>query len=315
MSLSEPFDPDGPRGAGRRPIPWVRLVPLISLTILIALILFQTFRPEDAPRRAPAREGVREGIGATSPLPPPDDSLAFQGIRDEAPIQFSETAAYAELLDRVRNTTAEQLYSESRTDVVFSDLLATPERYRGIPIRLQGTARRILRLEDGPNRLAPDGQLFEAWTFTGDSRGFPYVLVFEEPPEGLPGGDDVNAFVIFHGYFFKLLAYSAADKPRKAPMLIGRIAYVPDDRDRAEVPAPPGDSRPFWLLGPIVLLVVYLFVRGTLTARSVFGPSSVSRRFHAPPRDEISPEELEEWLHRKPDAPDQPDDGTEREPT
>lgn len=309
MSVSEPFDSDGPRGSGRRSIAWGRLIPLISLTILASVVLVQTFRPEIL-RPAP----VREGIGESAPLPPPDDSLAFQGIRDEAPIQFSETAAYAELLDRVRKTSGEQLRSQSRTDVVFSDLLATPERYRGLPIRLQGTARRILRLEDGPNPLVPEGQLFEAWTFTGDSRGFPYVLVFEEPPKGLPGGDDVNAFVIFHGYFFKLLAYNAADKPRKAPMLIGRIEYVPDDRAIAEAPARPGGSRPFWLLGPIGLLLVYLFVRSATTARSLFGSSSVDRRLLAPPRDEISPEELDEWLRSEPDGPENSDDGSAKAP-
>ena len=299
MSHADPFPSDNPfpaPGSGRRPIPWVRLIPLVTLAILIVVLAMQVLRPEGL-RPRPA-----DGIGEAPPLPPADDSLVFQAVRDEAPLQFAETAAYAELLDRVRRTPIEELRVQSRSDVVFSDLLARPERYRGLPIRLQGTARRILRLDDLPAGIAPKGSLFEAWTFTGDSRGYPYVLVFEDAPEGLPGGDDVNAFVVFHGYFFKLLAYSAADKPRKAPMLVGRLEYIPEDRRAAEAPMAPGGSRPLWLLAPIALLIVYLFVRSATTARSLFGPASAERRFHPPPRDQISPEELKEWLQGETEA-------------
>lgn len=304
MSQADPFEPDGPlspHGSARRGVPWGQVIPLITLAILAGILLTQFLRPE-----VPLPPEPAEGIGEQTPLPPPDDSIVFEAVRDEAPLQFSETAAYAELLDRTRRTPVDDLREAARTDVVFSDLLARPERYRGMPIRLQGTARRILRIDDLPDRIAPEGALYEAWTFTGDSRGFPYVLVFEDAPRGLPGGDDVNAFVIFHGYFFKLLAYNAADKRRKAPMLIGRLEYVPDDRKPAEVPIAPGGSSPAWLLGLIVLVVVYFVVRSVTTARALRSRSASARRFQAPPRDHISPEELDEWLQSKPDEPEDP---------
>jgi hypothetical protein len=300
MSQAESFEPDGlrsPHGPARPNLAWGLVIPLISLAVLSGLLLARSLGPEAAPPPEPAG-----GIGEQSPLPPPDDSIAFEAVRDEAPLQFSETAAYAELLDRARETPIDDLRDAARTDVVFSDLLARPERYRGLPIRLQGTARRILRIDDLPERIAPEGALYEAWTFTGDSRGFPYVLVFEDAPKGLPGGDDVNAFVIFHGYFFKLLAYNAADKARKAPMLIGRLEYVPDDRRPADVPGAAGSrSSPAWLLGLIGLVAVYLVVRSVTTARALRARAGSARRFQAPPRDHISPEELEEWLQREPD--------------
>ncbi|RUL87613.1 hypothetical protein [Tautonia sociabilis] len=305
MSHADPFDLDGRRedlgpGPRRRFVAWGRRIALATLLVLVVAIAAQGRRHEDhPPAPAPA-----EGVGALPPLPPPDDSPAFRAIRDETPVRFAETAAYAELLDRVRRTPPERLREQARTEVVFSDLLARPDRYRGLPIRLQGTARRILPLEDLPQSLAPHGRLYEAWTFTGDSRGYPYVLVFEDAPEGLPAGDDVRAFVVFHGYFFKLLAYNAADKPRKAPMLIGRIEYIPDE---AGAPVPPGlgGSRPVWLLAPIALLVAYLFARTMTTARSLFRSTS-GRRFHSPPREEISPEELDDWLHGRSEDPDEP---------
>lgn len=299
MSHADPFEPHGP---ARRGVAWGQVIPLITLVILSGILLVQFLQPEVAPPPEPAK-----GIGEQTALPPPDDSIVFEAVRDEAPLQFSETAAYAELLDRARRTPIETLRETARTDVVFSDLLDRPERYRGLPIRLQGTARRILRIDDLPDRIAPEGALYEAWTFTGDSRGFPYVLVFEDAPKGLPGGDDVNAFVIFHGYFFKLLAYNAADKARKAPMLIGRLEYVPDNRRPAEKAIAPGSSSPAWLLGLIGLVVVYLVFRSVMTARALRARSASARRFQAPPRDHISPEELDEWLQRNPDeTEDQP---------
>lgn len=296
MSHPDPLDRDGP-AHGRRPLDWARLVPLATLAILTAVIIAQARRQEAAP---PAPGAGDRGVGELPPLPPPDDSPALRAVRDETPIRFSETAAYAALLERVRQTSPEELRHQARSDVVFSELLTRPARYRGLPIRLQGTARLILRQEDLPGSLAPGGRVYEAWTYTGDSRGFPYVLVFEAPPDGLPAGDDVNAFVVFHGYFFKLLAYKAGDKPRKAPMLIGRIEYLPDEDDSGPPQPAFGGSRPLWILAPIALLVVYLFVRTATTARSVFRAGS-RRRFHAPPTDQISPEELDEWLRSPPE--------------
>ncbi|MEW4570845.1 hypothetical protein AB1L88_23510 [Tautonia sp. JC769] len=298
MSHAESSGPDGqssPHRPARPSLAWGLVIPLVTLAVLSGVLLAQFVGPEAVPPPGPAG-----GIGESSPLPPPDDSIAFQAVRDATPLQFSETAAYAELLDRARETPIDVLRESARTDVVFSDLLARPERYRGLPIRLQGTARRILRIDDLPERIAPEGALYEAWTFAGDSRGFPYVLVFEDAPKGLPGGDDVSAFVIFHGYFFKLLAYNAADKPRKAPMLIGRLEYVPDDRRPAEIPGAGSRSSPAWLLGMIGLVAVYLVVRSVTTARALRARSASARRFQAPPRDHISSEELDEWLRQAP---------------
>ena len=258
---------------------------------------------------ADAQEGIADhvSVGDLPPLPLADDGPAFRDIRDATGIRFAETAAYAVLLDRARSTSTDQFDAEARTDVVFSHLLENPERYRGLPIRLRGTARRVLRLEDIPEALVPEGYLYEAWTFTADSRGYPYVLVFEDPPADFPIGDDVEAPILFRGNFFKLLAYNAGDKPRKAPLLIGRVEYLPDASANAALPGPVGrgSSRGLWMLAPIALLAAYLVARLTTTTRRLLGRSSFRRRDGLPPRDAISPEELDDWLRR--DAEDDKD--------
>jgi len=320
------FDSLNPAGTGPEPPSapiWLR--PAITLGGLLlfvtvvwsASMLFGGSQPSEAPK-APADDG---GIADLPPLPPPEDSPVFEAVRDREPISFRETAAYRELLERVRSTPAEELQRAAREDIVFSDLLERPERYRGLPIKRQGTARRILRLEDIPETLAPEGALYEAWTYTSDSRGYPYVFVFEDPPEGLPAGDDVRAFVTFQGYFLKLLAYSAADKPRVAPMLIGRLQYVPEAEPEPIAPGP-SSAWSLWIIVPIAAILVYLVFRGTSAVRSSLG-GRAARGFRPPPKEEISPEELNDWLSRpaegeakaESDGPFGPDADTDSEPS
>lgn len=237
-------------------------------------------------------------VATLPPLPPADDSPAFQAVKDRRPMSFAENAAYVELLDRVRGTPIEELERTCRSDILFSQLLSNPERYRGLPIRIQGTARRVLTLEGLPESMSKDGRLHEAWVFSSDSQGFPYDLVFETPPSGLPSGDNVQAFVTFHGYFFKLLAYRAADESRVAPLLIGRLGYVPELTPQTPAPPPFFRSSPLWTALPIGFVLIYALFRLAMILQRVLAPASSSPapRFRPPVRDQISEEELGDWL-------------------
>lgn len=292
---------------GPSPSPAVRagrfiawLLPLVALAGLLALYLKVTREP-------PRRPAARGGIADAPPLPPPIDDPAFDAVEDRTSVGFRELPAYKLLLDRLRATEPATLADEARTDVYFADFLKEPERYRGLPIRLQGTARRILPIEDLPPALAGDGRLVEAWTITEDSvigpKAYPYVLVLDDPPEGMPGGFDVNAFLVFRGFFFKLLAYQAGDTKRAAPMLIGHAEYVP----RASGPEPGqaiGGQRAI-LMALIAALVLFLFARTVLTLKSAIAPSR--RHYRLPPRDQISPEELDAFLQGEGDDHPGPD--------
>ncbi len=308
MAINDPEldGSDRPAAPPRRSFPWGTLLPFISLIGLLGFMLYRSFWDPGAPQG---------GIGDLPPLPPPVDDPVFSAVEDRAPIEFRELAAYDTLLQKARETSPETLSGEARRDVLFANLLVDPERYRGLPIRVQGTARRILRIDDLPETIAAEGQLYEAWTFTDDSRirgkSYPYALVFEDPPEGLPGGTDVDAFVIFYGYFFKLLAYDAGDTKRAAPLLVGRIEYVPElstDEEGAPVVNVANRGRSVWMMITIGVLVTYLVVRVLLTARNLFG-NTPRRRVTTPPPQELSPEELDDFLSGKtPEAEDPPRD-------
>ncbi len=196
-------------------------------------------------RPSPPKTNVRP-IAELPPLPPPDDSVVFAGTQDKTPLNFRDNPAYAELLERSRSRSAAALAAEARRDVTPRQLLQAPARYRGIPIHLEGTALRVSRNEVKDTLLTTKGHLYEAWVRVVDEPRFPVCLAFEVPPAGLPGGRDIQEYVGFDGYFFKLMAYDAGDGPRFAPLLVGRLGWAPNDATQgAEVQEKGWLDRPF----------------------------------------------------------------------
>ncbi len=309
-----PENDDWPEFKESRRPDWARLIMWLTLTLGFLAVVSIYLYVESGDGGAAPGPGI--GVGEQSPLPPAEDSPIFEAVQDRAPLQFRENAAYAELLKRSREISLEELADKARTDVLFPDLLARPERYRGIPIRFQGTAILVKPVEDLPPAISPSGRAFEAWVITNDSQKFPYVVVFESAPEGLPAGTGVRAFVVFQGYFLKLLAYQAGDKPRVAPLLIGQLAYHPEFSGPANRPGglgrlnAPGNWLPAVVIG---LLAIYLIFRTTQQTRRLLAPtssSSTSRRpIQGTPNDQISPEALSEWLDHAPDESDSDQNG------
>ena len=248
------------------------------------------------------------------PAPPPavpaakltpvvaDTGIEFQAVVDRVAMKTRENAAYSILLDRVRQTPARDLATQSHRDLFFTHFWERPERYRGVPVHVEGTALRILSYEVNP-ALAPKGRIYEAWVYTDENRAFPYVLVFEAPPANLVIGPDLHVRINFDGYFLKLLGYRAGDTFRAAPMLVGRITIK---AALAPPPAPMVELREmskrnaFAIL--FALLFGYILIRAVVQVRRATRPSR--RSIPLPERSltpsEIAPEDLSEWLANLP---------------
>jgi hypothetical protein len=243
---------------------------------------------------------------ASDALPPRDDSAELQGITDRAPLNPRENPGYLLLLNRVRSTPPEKLAAEGRTDVVFSQLLESPDRYRGLPIHLEGTALRVLRQPATGSKLFPKGEFFEVYAITPDSQNFPYILVIENAPPELPVGDNVRVHFAFDGYFFKLMAYAAGDTNRFAPLLVGRIRWL--DLPRTKPPAPPAgglfSGANAWMWAGLAALFIYMIFRWTYYLRRAFSASPRRRIPTTAVTEEIEPEALSEWLDEQAQADD-----------
>jgi hypothetical protein len=217
----------------------------------------------------------------------PDRSVEFETVKDRAPLEFRDNAAYELLLSRARAKSPEELAAVARRDLVVANLWQNPEQYRGVPIHLLGAAMRVLRY---PSKLSPRGWLYEAWIITRETSWMPYVCVFEEAPEGFPIGHDVNETVVFNGYFLKIMRYQANDVVRGAPVLVGRIGWEP----RARTSAGGTNTTLFWSLVILGGLFVISLGRWVYQMRRLFAPPGTVPSA-APQTEEIDPDALRKW--------------------
>ncbi len=238
----------------------------------------------------------------TEPIDPPsaaslpaapivaDPSPEFAGLRDKTPLSFRDTAAYATLLARARGFDADALAAQARRDLLFTHLWERPERYRGVPVHLLGTARRVLSYESKLSRI---GRLHEAWIFTPESQNHPYVCIFEDVPKGFPAGGDVSERVVFNGYFLKLMSYQAGDVPRAAPLLVGRLGWSPSEPTSE-------DSRRgplFWMVLALGLMFLVSFSRWLWQMLRWLSPRPRPAPSVSKPAEDISPDALSDWLN------------------
>jgi hypothetical protein len=230
----------------------------------------------------------------------PDDGIEFQAIVDKTKILPRETAAYAILLERARETSPEGLARKARHDIFFTHVWERPEKYRGVPVHLQGVAKKILTYEVQPE-LSPTKRLYEVWFYSDENRSFPNVVVLQDPPSGLVVGDELNLRVTVDGYFMKLMGYLAGDAPRAAPLFIGRMHWTPE-------PAPPRStmqdlsrlSKRDLATGVFILALLWIAVRVILQVRKVQAMARPRSNLTSE-NESLAPEQLAEWLQNLPD--------------
>lgn len=229
--------------------------------------------------------------GAAPPKVEPDRSPEFESVSDKTPLSFRDNAAYVRLLTESREATPDALANASRRDVLFTHLWERPTNYRGVPVHLLGTARRVLRYE---SKLSPTGWLYEAWVFTADGQSHPYVCVFEDPPANFPIGPNLSERVVFNGYFLKLMRYEAGDVPRAAPMLVGRLGWNPPEPNSADSPF----RTTFWLAAAVALMFAVSLTRWLFQLRrSLSRPRArPAISFRDRPNENIDPETLAQWV-------------------
>jgi hypothetical protein len=286
----------------RRPSSLFRGSELPRFLFLVAILLagwpmFVIFGREQAPENPPP---PTVPVSKLEPVEP-DEGVEFKAVTDKTTISVRESAAYATLLKRARETSAAELASKARRDVFFANLWGQPEHYRGVPIHLEGTAKKILTHEVGP-AMSPTGRLYEVWFYSDENRALPYVLTIEDPPTGLVIGYELNLRVTVDGYFFKLLKYQAGDTLRAAPMLVGRMRWTPTP---VSTPSPIVEFNRFTKQNVITIvvtmLVAYVLIRVIFQVRKNMAPTRSSIRVSSF-NEGVPPEEVADWLQNLPDA-------------
>jgi hypothetical protein len=281
-------------------------LPRLLFLLAIVIVGWPAFMLYTRPAPQPQPRAVIVPATRIKPVIP-DNGIEFQAIQDKTPIQLRETAAYATLLERARNTSAADLAKDSRRDIFFTHVWERPEKYRGVPVHLQGVAKKILTYEVEPT-LAPSQRLYEIWFYTDENRYFPNVAIIQDPPAGLLVGDDLNLRVTIDGYFMKLMKYRAGDTNRAAPLFIGRMEWTPI------VVAPPSSfrdlgpfSRRYLASGVFILALGSIAIRVFLQIRKIQAQARPQSTLTGDSQS-LPPEDLAKWLQEI-DEPNQEDRG------
>lgn len=164
----------------------------------------------------------------------PDGSPEFETVTDRTAMGFRDNAAYRYLLEKSRKLTLQELARQSRRDIMLAHLWDRPELYRGVPVHLSGTIKRLIRYQA---KMSKTGWIYEASIFTREAGTYPYQCVFEDPTVGLPLGVELSEKVGFDGFFLKIMKYQAGDVVRGAPVLVGKLDWRPRSEPGPAAPA------------------------------------------------------------------------------
>ena len=140
--------------------------------------------------------------------------------------------------------------------IVYTQLWEDPDKYRGKLIELRLHIRRVLSWQ-APENSAGVHTVYEAWGWTDESKSFPYVVVMTDVPKDLPLGDNLREEGLFVGYFLKTIGYTASNRNRSSPLLLGRMKWLP-----SAGPARPLVSQSDWswiaAIGILALVLIAL---------------------------------------------------------
>jgi hypothetical protein len=172
----------------------------------------------------------------------------------------------------------------------FYDLFMHPEYYRGRPVTLRGTMRKLTKFELGKNSVGLD-QAYEGWVYPSDSKGHPAVVVFTSKDDRLPVKGDIQEEVEFTGYFFKMYRYDAQDVSRRAPLILAaEVEWIPHPYKAVYKPW----GIEWYALATLgFLLTAYVIWQVNRKEMPPFPPMEIEPDFtHFPPREHPAPDPL-----------------------
>lgn len=163
----------------------------------------------------------------------------LESVRDDTFFRATEHDAWFHLLRLLDEADPVELAAASKGRVSFVQLFQQSSDYRGHVVRLRGTVRRAFPLQPPKNDYGIE-QYYQLWLFPNDNPSSPVVLFCLNLPEGFPTGMTLVERAEVVGFYFKRLAYEAADTLRTAPTVLARgIQWKP-----APAPAPVGPPEP-----------------------------------------------------------------------
>ena len=178
--------------------------------------------------------------------------MALSQVQDDTVFRSSDRMAWFEIWETLQKNGAPTSGKAQR--VSFSQVYGQPKSFRGRPVRIDGTLRRLEYVEAPANELGIDGY-WQGWLEPADGPASPVVVYFLEIPPNIPQGLAIFEPIGVRGFFFKRWAYSAQDTVRLAPLI---MAAAPDWSPPP--PKPMIDPLPMIVICAIIVVLLCTIV-------------------------------------------------------
>jgi hypothetical protein len=162
---------------------------------------------EQDPEPFVAEEG---GMLAASPA-------ALDRVRDDTVFREADRDAWFEIWKTLRDDGPPP--SQAVRRVSFAELFGQPRSFRGRPVAIAGTLRRLERVDAPANDYGID-DYWQGWLEPEGGPASPVVVYFLDIPADMPTGLAIGERIDATGYFFKRWAYAAKDTVRLAPLVM-----------------------------------------------------------------------------------------------
>jgi hypothetical protein len=162
--------------------------------------------------------------------PQPVSEPLLSEVQDDTVFRPAEREVWFSLLERVRDTEADELRQQSAGRVTYLQLFRQPIEYRGKVVTVSGTVKLAYRLQAPQNDLGIK-DYFVYWIHPYGGPSSPIVVYALEAPAGFPPLKDkdvqgemtpLHEEVEVTGAFFKRWAYAAKDGAYTAPLIVAR---------------------------------------------------------------------------------------------
>lgn len=213
----------------------------------------KTHRPESGiPGTFVSPRDVQPPDTPSKELFPGVNPTHLAAVRDDAFFRAAERDAWFHLLQILAETEPAELSRASMGRVSFVQLFQQSSFYRGRIVRLKGTVRRASPMTPPKNDYGIE-RYYQLWLSPDDNPSSPVVLFCLELPEGFPTGMTLAERTEVEGFYFKRLAYEAADTLRTAPTVLAReIRWQPAPKSQPIGPPAPGSP---WMVFGVALVL------------------------------------------------------------
>ncbi len=255
-------------------------------------------KPAADAKEAPPKE-IPPATGPTDEDPEEVDAAReeFQALTDGAMnLGPEEMEAYDRLVRWANNQPFARLEARAKKGLRYTDLYDDPAKHRGALVALDVD----VRMAGDAGKTRDDIPLHDAWAVTNESRGRLYSLIVVDYPKNMPTGFNIRAKARFAGYFLKLQGYEPGSakpgqKPEKAPLLIGRLEWIPPTEA-----GPASDGRQEWIWG-LGLVAIFVVLGGAhfIYRRWIRRPVEPRLLKRTPVTNDAVP--IEQWLDQQTD--------------